>query len=143
MSKKEKFYRYKAFYVVSDFISQLIKAKEEKVKSIAVRPTTINKYLLNYLTELGIIKGYYLIKKIYLIEVFIRYYDEEEEKNLNVVSVPSELVDLDYEGLELLKDTYPNNIYLLSTSEGLMLDVECLEKEIGGVVLLKISNVKN
>jgi len=142
MSKKEKFYKYKAFYIVSDFVNNLIKAKEEKVKSIVVRPTTINKYLLKFFDNLGIINGYYPAKKLHLIEVFIKYYNEENDLDFNALSLPSERFEFDFEGLEFLKDTYPNYTYLLATAEGLMLDVDCLDLKIGGVILLKISYVK-
>jgi len=127
-------------YIVSDFVSRINVAKQTKLKSICIKPTKIILALLKIFEELGIIRGYFFLKEDYLVEVYLKYYNSRSVfLKLKVFSLPSKKVYVNLVSLQKLKEKYPSDIFILSTSKGLMLDVDCLEKGKSGMVLLKIT----
>ena len=126
-------------YILSDFISRLNVARKNKLKTIIIKPSKIILELLKIFESLGIIRGYFITNN-YKIEVFLKYNRSKcVFTNLKVLSKPSKRIYVDLENLHKLKEKYPSDILLLSTSNGLMLDIECLKKKRGGLVLLRIS----
>ena len=127
-------------YIISDFISRLNVAKKNRLKTLIIAPPS--KIVLEFLKifeNLGIIRGYQILDN-YKIEIFLRYNRGRcAFIHLTVLSKPSKRVYVTLIKLHKLKEKYPNDILLLSTSKGLMLDVECLEQKKGGLVLLRIT----
>jgi len=126
-------------YTISDFISKLNVARKNRSKTIMTKPSRMVFELLGVLESLGAIRGYHVVDDN-SIEIVLKY-DRTKMAftNIKVVSTPGRRIYVPVLELYKLKDRYPSEIFVLSTSEGLKLDIDCLKEQIGGLVLLKIS----
>jgi small subunit ribosomal protein S8 len=126
-------------YTISDFISKLNVARKNRSKTIMTKPYRIVFELLAILESLGAIRGYHVVDDN-SIEVVLKY-DRTKMAftDIKVVSTPGRRIYVSILELYKLKDRYPSEIFVLSTSEGLKLDIDCLRERLGGLVLLKIS----
>lgn len=126
-------------YIISDFISRLNIAKKNKLKTIILAPSKIVLELLKIFEDLGIIRGY-IITENYKVEVMLRYSRSRcAFQHLTVMSTPGRRIYVDLLNLHKYKEKYCSDILLLSTSKGLMLDVDCQKYKQGGLLLLRIS----
>jgi small subunit ribosomal protein S8 len=126
-------------YTISDFISKLNIARRNHLKTIIIKPSRIVFELLKVLENLGTIRGYHMLDE-FAVEVVFKY-DQGKTvfTNIKVVSTPGRRLYLSILELYKLKDRYPNEIFILSTSHGLKLDIDCFKEQLGGLVLLRIS----
>lgn len=125
-------------YTLSDFIARLNVAKRKHLKTIIIKPSNLVFTLLKIFEEIGIIRGYEVLED-YNIEVFLKYSSSRcAFNNLIVISKPSRRIYVDLLKLHKIKEKYASNILILSTDSGFMLDIDCLKKRKGGLVLLRI-----
>lgn len=125
-------------YTLSDFISRLNVARRKHLKSIIIKPSRIVFSLLKIFEEMGIIRGYIMLED-YNIEVLLKYGNSRcAFSDLKVVSKPSRRVYADMLTLRKLKEIYASDVLVISTSDGIMLDVDCLKYNKVGLVLLRI-----
>jgi ribosomal protein S8 len=126
-------------YIISDFISRLNIAKKNKLKTIILAPSKVVLELLKIFEDLGIIRGY-LVTENYKVEVMLRYNRSRcAFQHLTVMSTPGKRIYVDLLNLHKYKEKYCSDVLLLSTSKGLMLDVDCQKYKQGGLLLLRIS----
>lgn len=125
-------------YILADFIARLNVAKRKHLKTIIIKPSIIVFSLLKIFEDIGIIRGYFIMED-YNIEVLLKYGNSRcAFSDLQIVSKPSKRVYVDMLKLHKFKEIYSSNILILSTSDGIMLDVDCLKYKKGGVLLLRI-----
>ena len=126
-------------YIISDFISRLNIAKKNKLKTIILAPSKVVLELLKIFEDLGIIRGY-IVTENYKVEVMLRYSRSRcAFEHLTVMSTPGRRIYVDLLNLHKYKEKYCSDVLLLSTSKGLMLDVDCRKYKQGGLLLLRIS----
>jgi len=126
-------------YLISDFISRLNVARKNRLKTIIITPSRIILEILKIFENLGIIRGYYFLDD-YKIEIILKYNRSKcAFMNLKVLSKPGKRIYVNLLNLHKLKEKYPNDILLLSTSKGLMLDIDCIKTQISGLVLIRIN----
>ena len=126
-------------YIISDFISRLNIAKKNKLKKIILTPSKVVLELLKIFENLGIIRGY-IVNEDYKVEVMLRYSRSRcAFQHLTVISTPGRRIYVDLLNLHKYKEKYCSDVLLLSTSKGLMLDVDCHKYRQGGLLLLRIS----
>ena len=128
-------------FLLGEFISRLNIANRGHFKSIYVNNINIALNLLELFEWLGIIEGFFILndKKI---EVFMKQarINRFAFKNIKLISTPGKRVYVSLKQLYMLKDKVGKNVvYILSTDEGLMFDVECIKKRKSGEVLLLIN----
>jgi len=126
-------------YTISDLISKLNIARKKRSRTIMTKPSRMVFELLEILESLGAIRGYHIAGDS-LIEVVLKY-DRSKMAftDVKAVSTPGKRVYVSALELYKLKDRYPNEIFVLSTSEGLKLDIDCLREQIGGLIIIKVS----
>jgi ribosomal protein S8 len=125
-------------YVLGDFIARLNIAKQQHLKSIYVPNTKFIKEFLFLFVELGIIRNFIYIDNRF-IEVTLKYKNRRPVfKKLVLVSTPSKKVYVNLIELAKLRDRSTACIYILSTTEGLKMDFDCLFFRISGQVMIKI-----
>jgi len=125
-------------YQISDFIARINIARKTRTKTILVTSTKVNLKLLVIFEELGIITGYHILDD--KTEVIMKYYQGRSVIiNLTVLSKPSRRIYVSLLGLHKFKEKYSSDIMILSTSKGIMLDIECIKKKRSGLLLLRIS----
>lgn len=126
-------------YIISDFISRLNIAKKNKLKTIILTPSKVVLELLQIFENLGIIRGY-IVNEDYKVEVMLRYSRSRcAFQHLTVISTPGRRIYVDLLNLHKYKEKYCSDVLLLSTSKGLMLDIDCQKYKLGGLLLLRIS----
>lgn len=127
--------------IIPIFLSKLNIAKQGHFVSIKVEYTAMTLKLLEMFDEIGIIRGYHILPLENKIKVILRYVAGSFNIFYKIVQVskPSKRIFVDIMHLIKLKELQSgNNIYIISTSKGIMFDSECLLNNIGGEVLLKI-----
>lgn len=125
-------------FVFGDFVANLNNAKRQHVTSINVRNTKLVKKTLILMYEIGMLRDINVFdgKNI---EVFLKYNKRRcVFSKIKLISVPSKRVYIDLINLIKLKDKSNCSIYIISTSQGLKTDFECLMSNISGELLLKI-----
>ena len=122
------------------FLSKLNIARQGHFSSVRVEHTVITLRLLQMFEKVGIIRGYHIKYSENKIKVMLRYVTGSFNIFIKIkqVSKPSKRIFVDIMHLQKLKEKGGNNIYIISTSYGLMFDSECLLYNTGGEVLLKI-----
>jgi small subunit ribosomal protein S8 len=126
-------------YTISDFISKLNIARKNRLRTIITRPSRMVFELLGILENLGAIRGYHIVEDS-VVEVVLKYSRTRMAfTDIKVVSTPGRRIYVSVLELYKLKDRYPSEIFVLSTSEGLKLDIECIKEQLGGLVILRIS----
>jgi len=127
--------------IIPIFLSKLNIARQGHFVSIKVEHTTLILKFLQMFEEIGIIRGYHILPEENKIKVMLRYVAGSFNIFYKIVQVskPSKRVYVDIMHLIKLKEKESgNNIYIISTSYGIMFDSECLIYKTGGEVLLKI-----
>jgi small subunit ribosomal protein S8 len=126
-------------YTISDLIAKLNIARKNRSKTVMTEPSAMVFELLGILESLGSIRGYHVFGDN-VVEIVLKY-DRTKMAftDLKVISTPGRRVYISVLELYKLKDRYPNEIFVLSTSAGLKLDVDCLREQIGGLIILRIS----
>ena len=112
--------------------------QSKHLKTIIIKPSNVVFSLLKIFEDIGIIRGYFILED-YNIEVLLKYGNSRcEFTDLKVVSKPSKRIYVDMLRLNKFKEIYASNILIISTNEGIMLDIDCLKRNIGGVLLLRV-----
>ena len=90
--------------------------------------------------EIGLIRGYSVMDDNEgKLEVFLKYSKSQcIIQHLKQISTPGRRIYASLLDLVKLKERGSKNIYIISTSKGLMLDSECMRLRICGEVLLKV-----
>jgi len=126
-------------HTISDFVAKLNVARRTRLKTIMVFPFSVVLQLLQIFETLGIIRGYHIIEQGYA-EVMLKYNRSKPAfTNIIVVSTPGRRSYVTILELYKLKDRYPSEIFVVSTTKGLKLDIDCLKEQLGGEVILRIS----
>jgi len=126
-------------YTLSDFISRLNVAKRKHLKTIIIKPSNLVLSLLKIFEEIGIIRGYSLLDD-YMIEVYLKYGSSRcAFSRLAVISKPSRRIYVNMLNLHKMKEFYAGDILILSTSNGFMIDTDCMKYRKGGLVMLRIT----
>ena len=127
--------------IIPIFLSKLNIARQGHFVSVKVEHTAMTLRLLQMFEEIGIIRGYHILPIENKIKVVLRYVAGSFNIFFKItqVSKPSKRVFVDIMHLIKMKELESgNNIYIISTSNGIMFDSECLLNNVGGEVLLKI-----
>lgn len=125
-------------YILADFIARLNVAKRKHLKTIIIKPNRMIFSLLKIFEEIGIIRGYYILEN-YDIEILLKYGNSRcAFTDLKIVSKPSKRIYVDMLKLNKLKEFYAESIFIISTGDGLQLDIDCIKKKRGGELLLRI-----
>jgi ribosomal protein S8 len=125
-------------YTLADFIARLNVAKRKHLKTIIIRPSNLAFSLLKIFEDLGIIRSYSILENSN-IEILLKYNNSRSAfTDIKVVSKPSKRIYVNMLKLHKIKEIYAGNILILSTSNGFMLDIECLKQNKGGIILLRI-----
>jgi|ERR1700759_1441332 len=126
--------------IIPDFLSKLNIAKTGHFVSLKVEHTIVTLRLLQMFEQIGIIRGYHILRDENKIKVFLRYVTGSFSIffQLKLVSKPSKRVFVDIMHLMKLKEKSGNDIFIISTPYGIMFDSQCLIYNIGGEVLIRI-----
>lgn len=127
--------------IIPIFLSKLNIARQGHFVSVRVEYNVITLRLLEMFDEIGIIRGYHILPVENKIKVMLRYVQGSFGIFFKItqVSKSSKRVFVDIQGLYKLKERESgNNIYIISTPKGMMFDSECILKNMGGEVLLRI-----
>jgi len=125
-------------YFISDFIAKLNIARRNRLKTIIIIPSKIIFELLKIFEDLGIIIGYHIIND--KVEIILKYHESKcAFTHLTVLSKPSRRIYVSLLDLYKFKEKYSSDIMVLSTSKGVMLDVDCIKNKQTGLLLLRIS----
>jgi ribosomal protein S8 len=122
------------------FLSKLNIARQGHFVSVKVEHTVITLRLLQMFEEVGIIRGYHIMPLENKIKVVLRYVTGSFNIFFKIkqVSKPHKRIFVDIMHLIKLKEQGGNNIFIISTPNGIMFDSECLLNNVGGEVLIKI-----
>jgi ribosomal protein S8 len=126
---------------LSIFLSKLNIAKQGHFVSVKVQNTEMTLKLLEMFEDIGLIRGYHIVSGENKIKVILRYVKGSFNIFFKMVQIsrPGRRVYVDVMHLVKLKERESgNNIYILSTTKGIMFDSECILKKIGGEVIIKI-----
>ena len=125
-------------FVIGDFVARLNIAKDHHQKSIIISYSKIILILLKMFEELGIIRGFYILDQT-KIEVYLKYNKSKcVFSNIKIVSKPSRRIYVDIIKLIKYKNKYQGEILIMSTNEGVLFDLECIKRNIGGEIILRI-----
>jgi ribosomal protein S8 len=127
--------------ILSIFLSKLNIAKQGHFVSVKVENTAMTLKLLEMFEEIGLIRGYHIVSGENKIKVILRYVKGSFNIFFKMVQIsrPGRRVYVDVMHLVKLKERESgNNIYILSTPNGIMFDSECIFKRVGGEVIIKI-----
>jgi small subunit ribosomal protein S8 len=124
---------------ISDMLARIKNACQRYFETVDIPSSKIKVGVLGVLEREGYINGFREITKndhSYL-RVTLRYYDGKSViKTLDRVSKPSRRV---YSRLKKISRAFNGfGIYVLSTSKGIMSDVEARENNVGGEILCKV-----
>jgi ribosomal protein S8 len=88
--------------------------------------------------QLGLLRDVTIVDST-RIEVFLKYIRREcAFKHIKLISVPGKRVYISLVRLSKLKEKSNASMYIISTSEGLKTDYECILSKLSGELLLKI-----
>jgi ribosomal protein S8 len=127
--------------VIPIFLAKMNAARRGHFISIKVDHCNIILQLLNMLHGIGIIRGYQIMLGENKIKVFFKYVSGGSNifSEMAVVSRPGRKKFVNLLRLYKLKEREGGSvIYIISTSRGILFDSECLSRQIGGEVLIKI-----
>jgi len=125
-------------YFLGEFISRVTIARKKHFKCIRVPVSRVILDILRTFLNIGIIRGYKFIDNMQ-IEVRFKYYRGRAVcRSISLVSTPGKKIYVNLPNLYKMKEYSSGSILILSTSQGYLTDIECLEKNIGGEVKLKI-----
>lgn len=120
---------------LADFVSKLNIAKNQRMKFINVRATTLNLRLLMLFIECGFIRGFQTVDYNTL-QVCLK--TEGGFTKISLVSKPSLKIYSNKIRFAKMKERSDSTFFVVSVSGGLVLDSNCFFSNNYGKVLLKI-----
>lgn len=127
--------------IVPIFLSKINIARQGHFVSVKVDLTQITLRLLQMFEEIGVIRGYHIVKNENKVKVMLRYTGGSFNIffKIKLVSRPGKRIYVDIMHLIKLKEREGGNtIYIISSPIGILFDSECLIYNVGGEVLIKI-----
>jgi ribosomal protein S8 len=127
--------------IIPLFLAKINAARKGHFISIKVEQCSVILHLLNMFYEVGIIRGYQIVPDENKIKVIFKYVTGGINifNEISLVSRPGKRVYVDMLSLYKLKERGGGTVvYIISTSNGILFDSECLIRRIGGEVLIKI-----
>lgn len=125
-------------YNMSYLINSININKIQKNSYFYVFFTAKNVYFLKFLRHFKFIHKYFLVRKngLVFIKVYIYYYKNKPTcSTFKLLSKPSRRFLISYKALNLLHKRSGSSIYLISTSKGLLSNLEAVHRRVGGVVI--------
>jgi small subunit ribosomal protein S8 len=124
--------------LLSNMVSIIKNGCNLKLKVVEVPNTKLGVKVLLVLYRLGFIGGYSIKSKRHVI-VFLKYINHQPcIRNIGRVSTPGHRVYMTISKLTKLYNRKGHGFYIFTTSKGILTDVEAVEFNIGGEVLLRI-----
>ena len=124
--------------VIADVVSRLNACNRHRVRTVILNYNKITLDLLFLLLELGLIRGIKM-KPQNMIWVSLRFKGGFHIfYKLSLISKPSKRLYWNLKNLFLKIDKNNNDIYIISTKEGLLLGSDCIWRVLTGEVLIKI-----
>ncbi|MDR2782057.1 MAG: 30S ribosomal protein S8 [Holosporaceae bacterium] len=124
---------------ISDMLARIKNACQRYFETVDIPSSKIKAGILQVLEREGYINGFkeIVVKDRNVLRVDLRYYEGRSVINmLDRVSKPSRRV---YSKLKKITSVYNGfGIYVLSTSKGIMSDVEAKSNNVGGEILCKV-----
>lgn len=124
--------------LLADVVSRLNKCNRHRVRTVSLNYNKITLDLVFLLLELGLIRGIKMKPKN-LIWVSLRFKGGFHIfYKLSLISKPSKRIYWNLRNLFLKVDKNNNNIYIISTKQGLLLGSDCIWRTLTGEVLVKV-----
>lgn len=122
--------------IISDMIIRIKNAQSKKLMSTKCLYSNTVLSILNILYEEGYIRGYKQVNFKEL-EIFLKYYlDQPVIQNIKRISKPGRRVY--YSNKDLLNNN-SSELYIISTSKGILSSIKASQMKLGGEALFKIS----
>jgi len=122
--------------IISDMIIRIKNAQARKLMSTKCLHSNTTLSILNVLYEEGYIRGYKQLNFKEL-EIYLKYYlDKPVIENIKRVSKPGRRV---YYSIKDILNTDSSELYILSTSKGILSSTKANRMKLGGEALFKIS----
>jgi len=124
--------------LLADVVSRINTCNRHRVRTVSLNYNKITLDLVFLLLELGLIRGVKIRPKN-IIWVSLRFKGGFHIfYKLNLISKPSKRIYWNLRNLFLKIDKNNNNIYIISTKQGLLLGSDCIWRALTGEVLVKI-----
>jgi small subunit ribosomal protein S8 len=125
---------------LAKFLTALNAASKGFFKTTKVQNSKLVLLLVNIFDDYGIIRGYHIDNNDdNKIKIAFKFRDGFPIIfEIKQISKESKRVYVNLIELTKLKNKYSKVFYILSTPHGIMSDEECLRKQVGGEVLLKV-----
>lgn len=124
--------------LLADVVSRINASNRHRVRTVALNYNKITLDLVFLLLELGLIRGIKMKPKN-IIWVSLRFKGGFHIfYKLSLISKPSKRIFWNLRNLFLKIDKNNNNIYIISTKQGLLLGSDCIWRTLTGEVLVKI-----
>jgi ribosomal protein S8 len=124
--------------LLADIVSRINMGNRHRVRTVYLNYNKIALNLVFLLVELGLLRGI-KIKSNNIIWLNLRFKGGFHIfYKLSLVSKPSKRVYWNLRRLFLEVDKNNNNIYIITTKEGLLLGSDCLWRSLTGEILVKI-----
>jgi len=125
---------------IGKLLYTLNSARQVRFRTIKVPYTVINLRILEILEDIGVIRGFLIRPEIGCIVKFkYTLQDSPIFFNIKQVSKQTKRVYVNITQLLKMKDRYGAGFFILSTPKGILTDYECIQRQIGGEVLVKIN----
>lgn len=124
--------------LLADVVSRINTCNRHRVRTVSLNYNKITLDLVFLLLELGLIRGVKMRPKN-IIWVSLRFKGGFHIfYKLSLISKPSKRIYWNLRNLFLKIDKNNNNIYIISTKQGLLLGSDCIWRTLTGEVLVKI-----
>lgn len=124
--------------LLADVVSRINTCNRHRVRTVSLNYNKITLDLVFLLLELGLIRGVKMRPKN-IIWVSLRFKGGFHIfYKLSLISKPSKKIYWNLRNLFLKIDKNNNNIYIISTKQGLLLGSDCIWRTLTGEVLVKI-----
>jgi len=124
--------------LLADVVSRINACNRHRVRTVSLNYNKITLDLVFLLLELGLIRGVKMKPKN-IIWVSLRFKGGFHIfYKLSLISKPSKRIYWNLRNLFLKIDKNNNNIYIVSTKQGLLLGSDCIWRTLTGEVLVKI-----
>lgn len=124
--------------LLADVVSRINACNRHRVRTVSLNYNKITLDLVFLLLELGLIRGIKMRPKN-IIWVSMRFKGGFHIfYKLSLISKPSKRVYWNLRNLFLKIDKNNNNIFIISTKEGLVLGSDCIWRTLTGEILVKI-----
>jgi small subunit ribosomal protein S8 len=127
-------------FLLANLISSIRVGILGRKSTVTARNTRLNISILNLLLNLGYIRGFRIDKNNYKIEIFLKYIQYKSAiRQLYIMSRPAKPLYLKKKNIflsSLNNANIQNGFLILSTTRGILTDVEAYLLGIGGVPLI-------